>query len=150
MRRLNFQQRWYAAALSLSCAAIAALVLLATGALGGANRSYDYIPPIVPPGVTLHQSYRALEKNVLDALGSSSILNSVRVVSTRADLPEAVPEMAGTVAGSDAAGGPAWIIRANGLFRPVTDPPGAHPLTTPRDGYVVIDDTTGNTLAYGW
>lgn len=130
-------------------AAVIAAALFATGAVGRTNRTYAFVAADVPPGLVLHRSANAVEKQVLDQLGNNSRIINIRAVAARDDVRNYVP--IGTEAGSAKIhGGPAWIVHATGMFQRVTDPPGSAPLATPREGFVVVDDATGETLAYGW
>lgn len=129
---------------------VIAMVLWTTGAFGHNNRSYNYVPPTIPAGLSLHQHADALEKRVLDDLGANSKIESVRVVTNRAAARAAIPSLPKPARSEAKQDGPAWIVRAFGMFEPVTAPPGAALITQPHHGFVVVDDKTGATIAYGW
>jgi hypothetical protein len=143
----------------ITSAAVCAVVVAALGiaaALGafslGAKPSVTadppsaFIQPHVPPGVVPRQSALAIELRVRKSLGPHARITSVVVVAHRRQISRVIggsgPEID--------RGGPAWIVRARGLFHPVTIPPGGSDRMTQRNGYVVIDDMTGNMLAYGF
>jgi hypothetical protein len=138
-----------------ACAAVVAAIGIAAtlGAFsrvpersGTATAPSAFVRPHVPPGVMLRQRARAIELRVRKSLGPHAVITSVVVVAHRRETSRVI---GGT--GPDIEhGGPAWIVRARGLFRPVTIPPGGHFRIRQRNGYVVIDDETGNTLAYGF
>src|SRR5438309_2625833 len=139
--------------LVLACvaAAIAAGVGIAAG-LGGfggntrnpATSMADYVRPHVPPGVVLRQSARVMEQRVRRSLGPHSVITSVVVVRHRREIRRVVGGTGPVIEH----GGPAWIVRACGLFRPETIPPGGHFRVAQRSGYVIIDDRTSNNIAY--
>jgi hypothetical protein len=107
----------------------------------------EFVRPEIPSNVSLQQNASMIERNVRRSLGGHSVITSVRVVARRSELGEA---LIGGTGPEFEHGGPAWIVRARGLFRPVTIPPGGHFTAKLRSGYVVIDDATGQTLAYGF
>jgi hypothetical protein len=130
-------------------AAIAAGGLLGTSVDGRKDRTYVFIQPRIPAGMTLRQSAETVEKRVLNDLGSRAHLNSVRVVGSRSDIGKFVVGL-GQAAPQERKGGLTWIIRAYGLFKPVTVPPGAPEVTTARTGWVIVDDASGQSIGYGW
>lgn len=131
--------------------AVAVAIASAFGAFGGGGSASKSptaaaVRPRIPPGVMLHQKAVALENRVRRRLGPHSVITSVLVVAHRRETSRLIggtgPEIEN--------GGPAWIIHARGLFAPVTNPPGGSFHVRQRNGYVVIDDKTGHTLAYGF
>jgi hypothetical protein len=141
-------------AVTVACALIIGVIALAASrrSFGHSTSSSARMPPAafvrphVPRNVVLRQDARMIERNVRENLGDRSVITSVRVVTHRKEI-EAV------IGGTGPAfehGGPAWIVRARGLFRPITVPPGGHFTERLRSGYFVIDDVTGRTLAYGF
>jgi hypothetical protein len=108
-----------------------------------------YVPAQKPRGIVLHQNARAIETGVLTWLGPKSRILSVRVIARRADLARALPEYGGSGPSLEH-GGPAWIVRAHGLFEPLTLPLGGLPRTSPSTGFVIFDDATGRRLGYGF
>lgn len=120
---------------------------LVARASGGVSRTYNFLPPEVPPGIHLKQQARRLEKGILDHLGPNSHLISVRVVLSRRDVNDFIPNHGGGP-GWDA-DKLTWIIWAFGKIEGLA-PIGAEK-TPVHQGSVhfLIDDETGLTLGYG-
>jgi hypothetical protein len=136
-----------------ACAAVGAAIGIAAafgafsrGASHSGTTASAYVRPHVPPGVVLRQNARAVERRVRQSLGAHAVITSVVVVAHRRETSRVI----GGTGPEIEHGGPAWIVRARGLFQPVTIPPGGHFRAAQRHGYVVIDDRTGRTLAYGF
>ncbi|HEX3678969.1 MAG TPA: hypothetical protein VHU90_04540 [Galbitalea sp.] len=131
-------------------AGVTATALLVTGAFGRTGRSDTFVAAVIPPSLELHRSADAVEEQVLNRLGHGSRIISVRAVPSRGDLTRYLPSLGAEAAPGTINDGPVWIVRASGVFQRVTDPPGDPPLATPREGFVVVDDASGETVAYGW
>ena len=125
--------------------AVIALALIGCGS----HRSARYVEPTVPAGVRVRQSAAHVEGRILRGLDPGARITSVRIFRTRDDFWHANPDK-GEPVGAEAHGGPVWLVRAYGHFQLVTVPPGGKPVTGSRSGYVVVDDATGRTLAYGF
>lgn len=135
----------------LSCVAIGVAGLYTGTASAGSECPHvnRVVAPVVPHGVKLVRTPAAIEARVLRALGPGSHINSVVVVRRRAEIWTELPRL-GHPPQDASVGGPAWIIRAYGIFIPVTTRAGVVPRPQPHNGYVVIDDRSDVTLAYGW
>ena len=127
--------------------AVAATRHHGTRAASPPPHGFAYVPPRIPAGVKPRQAAADLERRVLRILGTGSRIASVVLVAHRQDVARYLPSLP---SGPALVGGPAWIVRANGLFEPVSVPPGGHKLTKPRKGWFVFDDKTGVSIAYGF
>lgn len=139
-----------ARALVLACALGIATFVFASQAGGHSKRTYGLMDPKVALGVVPKLRAADVEKKVLDALGPQSSLKSVAVLPSRMDVSSAVPGFGEPEGPQIENLTPVWVVRAYGLFRPVTTAPGADEVTEPRAGYVVIDDGSAQVLGYGW
>ena len=137
--------RWYALGLVV---AIAVASVLVVSIVGGRHRdAYTYMTPEMAPGVAPKQAPEEIERRVLRGLGPRSSLIRVQVVAKRASGGRLVRP--GSKDGRATSDGLVWIVRAHGHFRPVTSV-GIDDILRTRDGYVVIDDTSGKLAGYGW
>src|SRR5437899_9631784 len=129
----------------LGRAIIAAVaVMTATAAFvacdnGGSSRNARvasnsrYVRPKLPPDIVLRQNARTIETRVLRWLGPKSRILSVTVVPREADIVEVIRSY-GFSGPSSARDGPAWVVRAHGLFQTLVPEAGQRPLTSPRPG----------------
>jgi hypothetical protein len=148
--------RWYVVGLVIAVILLVVLTTVRGGPLSSKTQPappaptgrLSYVPPQIPPGLRVKQSVVTLERRVRNDIGPHSKITGVVVVAQLSDVNRYVPQL-GHGPGVSAKG-PVWIIRAFGLFEPITIPSGAHALTTPRAGWFLFDDKTGVSLGYGF
>ena len=150
-RDISVQRRRVATA-AAACVTLAICGVFTASAVGRSQpgQTAKTVSPTIPVGLHLKQSAQGVETKVLSPLGPDAHINSVLVVPSRAELWSALANVGSPPEAEVNQGGPAWIVHAYGVFQPVNEQPGSSPQGAPRNGWVVVDDASGVTLAYGW
>ena len=131
-------------------AAVVVVVLGTTSATAQKTRAYAYTQPIIPPESHGRVRTPKMSRSKFSTHSAPTPIWTLCGWSPRAPICRPTSRTLVVQAQRNESAGVTRIVRAYGLFQPVTTPPGASGVSGSRDGWVIVDDNTGQAIGYGW